>query len=1233
MSDGYRPIITDEEWRAHEAARWAETTDRRLKSITSGAWDLEANDRIASLSTLPSLDSYAGNELRDQAGPAVATALPPEAAPEAAPATDWATQADARIAILGSDFLPAGGVGEDPDRLSAPLPTRPQRPVDQEGAPGEQHAYDAVSNPGFQGDLPDFAALDRITSEPPQAQVTGHRFADAVGNASRWLQEHVTFDPFKRFVGAAGPRAEETLHRMADETNPLAGGLDVMNLVTAVPMAGALHGLGLPDAPLAPGVERDTPLLGGLTNPTEALSQILGPGELVGAGRGLGRLATGAVRHLGTGALDDALRNLPKYGEAVLAGLSDELAPAASASGVIDIPNRVPRPQMRESLALFEPSTGRFITPLEGELEHEDMLARLQVQGVQLREPLHLSFTKDPNMVTIAPEGDPGPTRWRAMAEKAMDRLASGFGEQADDWLVHVVDPQGYNWLGRVGDGIDGLHVPGRPQTMGSFGVIDGAGDASAAGRGLDWGTDTSAGAFGRALVDPAKRGALLRGVLGDAPTGTDLLTSRVGAVAGGVGGAAQIDENDTPRDAVGKILTGVALGATAGRSAARGAQALGRIHASGINATRAALRELGPDELGAVATAVQRVARPTAEGEIETPNALKKAGELVQRYRYTNALYDAGGAVADVVSNLINIPRLGWRTGVGALHELGVATADKATTFSELDGMAKGLMAGGWSGLREAADALIMGGNPVAAEQSRELVKGPAGAVLTLGPRLRVAADVLAQHLGREMGSQMMAFRQATREGLKYGTPNYAKRVEQLRSGIRSLLDEGVEQGGTAVRRAREVTDVLGGQSRTVSDVPVEDLAREAEAIAKRLVFQQTPGELAQKIGGLKGDQGVGWLVLFYRTLANIAGESVTATPGIGAAGIGRDVARAAAGEGPYAAGKGVMSGTRLTRSSTAAVLPASQRAADQELGWLAMMGGGMLVANNLMTDGGPPDPATRKKMWDEGWRPFAFKVGKTYVPVTRVLGPLALPLVMGASSVGHHRRTGQFDAELLANVAADVGGEWFQQSGLRGFGDLFDLAGSFREGGAGVRKALERYAAGQLGTLIPGPLRVAESYSDQVVRDPHSLWERLKAQIPGAAGTVEPRRADTGEVVRRPLRVGVEFSQEQRGVRQYLGSSSAELDQRITDAITAVDRFESKPGEYPRPTAEQRRLAARFDDRENPRFVELRRGELARQRRSRVAAGNTSPLNDLSAALGSLPVFGASAASQAGR
>ena len=63
--------------------------------------------------------------------------------------------------------------------------------------------------------------------------------------------------------------------------------------------------------------------------------------------------------------------------------------------------------------------------------------------------------------------------------------------------------------------------------------------------------------------------------------------------------------------------------------------------------------------------------------------------------------------------------------------------------------------------------------------------------------------------------------------------------------------------------------------------------------------------------------------------------------------------------------------------------------------------------------------------------------------MPIIRLLGPLGMPLIFGASLMDGYWYLGrQVDPAMLQKVAGTVQGEWWQQAGLRSLLDLLQAA-----------------------------------------------------------------------------------------------------------------------------------------------------------------------------------------------
>jgi|GEM_PF-6129619 len=494
-----------------------------------------------------------------------------------------------------------------------------------------------------------------------------------------------------------------------------------------------------------------------------------------------------------------------------------------------------------------------------------------------------------------------------------------------------------------------------------------------------------------------------------------------------------------------------------------------------------------------------------------------KRGGEFANRVRYSGMLSNPAGAIVDIVSNGLNVPLTYNRVVQAALMEglgerLGkIKPKERSAVLAELDGLNQGLIAGTVDGMRDALAVMLKGGRPVRAEQPRGLVEGPAGLVAEFGQRMRIAADVLFSEVGERMAANSLGIREASREGLKYGTDTFRNRAAVLSEGIRTRLAAGeLEQGG-----------VLPTMGKTDAQ-KVEQLAAEALAMSKRGIFQSELGATAKAIEDARGTPVTRFAVPFYRTMANVAAQGVGMTPGASQLGIAGDLfATGAFGKGAYATG-----GNMLTTTNTAAVLPATHRAADANLGLLVAATGGALVASGLMTGAPPKDQTLRRAWYDAGHRPFSLKVDGQEVPVMRLVGPLALPLAFGASLMDEYRANGyEVDPAMLQEFAGNVQGEWFNLAGLRAFDDLLGAARGGR-----IKGELTRFAARQAGSFVPNSAlaRAIANANDTKQRAPQVFLDFIKEGVPGLRQQVPVKQNAT-------LKQDVDKPESQRGAMAF--------------------------------------------------------------------------------------------------
>ena len=510
----------------------------------------------------------------------------------------------------------------------------------------------------------------------------------------------------------------------------------------------------------------------------------------------------------------------------------------------------------------------------------------------------------------------------------------------------------------------------------------------------------------------------------------------------------------------------------------------------------------------------------------------LDKALDVANRVRYSGMLSNPVGGLADVISNGFNIPVHYNRVFQAALMEgvgerLGkLQPHERSASLDEVRAMNAGFTSGITQGMREALDLLVQGGTPVRAEQPQGVVGGPIGLLLEGGQRLRIAADALTQHIGESMATNALAAREARREGLKGGAPAFAQRAAVLAAGIKTKLAQGeVPQLGTLPTRGMD------------DAAKVDQLAGEVTAWAKRSVFQANLGTSAKAVDESRAAPVVRFMVPFFRTLANLGAQAATMTPGLGQAGIAADLGAAKAfGKGAYAAGNA------FTTSNTPAVLPASQRLADANLGVMVAATGGALVASGLMVGAPPRDQRLRDAWYAAGNRPYALKLRDTQVPIERMLGPLAVPLVFGASLMDSYLANGQeVDPAMLTEFANSAQREWFDASGLRAFHDLLSNA----RNGLFNRTATQT-AARTVTSFVPSGalIRAIANATDDVQRAPTTFLDFVKEGLPMLREQIPAREDELGQPIRRPSG--------QRGP----GAFSPIQPSRAADNVTGLDR-----------------------------------------------------------------------------
>jgi hypothetical protein len=625
---------------------------------------------------------------------------------------------------------------------------------------------------------------------------------------------------------------------------------------------------------------------------------------------------------------------------------------------------------------------------------------------------------------------------------------------------------------------------------------------------------------------------------------------------------------------------------------------------------------------------------------EFVEPSRWRTIGEGL--HKWNQARYSLGilsspvGGVRDALFTAVNLPLTNARiaTAAGIERTGNVPARERTATFSMLRGFDEGRAAGASQASQEFLQILRSGkiGDELAvsADLPQPLVTHPvAGPVLEFGYRLRLASDRFYTTMGNRMASMGLAYREAERAGLTSGTPEYARYVEQTGRRIQATMDslakEAASEGrrvpqGPAVPRAPEPALPAGMKRTAPAEANYDALAKEAFQISRRLVYQQEPGALTSAFGKTRAVSALSTVVPLYRTIATMAATGISYHPAIGTAGALVDLARGMGGEGaalsgPYA--RSATSGGFLTRTNTAAVLPLSQRLADSVLvgGSVAALGA-VLMSQGILTGPGPSDASVRRRMMDEGWRPLALHFGDTYIPIGQALGPLGMPLGMGATiqeARDKGRALGEDDTNALwkmTQVLMDSQqSQWFQQSGLRDFYEVMNAIGSpDPDERSRAQQRLLSGAVNQWIVPMSGATRLAANISDGTVRDPRGLLERYLVNFPGLSQMVPARTTETGEPVQRSgiERLGqlspVIPVQAAPGNRRYYGSESAEMDAEITRAIAAVQSYYRDPTQFKAPTTRQENFYYNYAGSEDPYAAGARREERVRRRQRAV-------------------------------
>jgi len=246
------------------------------------------------------------------------------------------------------------------------------------------------------------------------------------------------------------------------------------------------------------------------------------------------------------------------------------------------------------------------------------------------------------------------------------------------------------------------------------------------------------------------------------------------------------------------------------------------------------------------------------------------------------------------------------------------------------------------------------------------------------------------------------------------------------------------------------------------------------------------------------------------------------------------------------------------------------------------------MMARDGLITGGGPGDPDERRNWEKTGKKPYAIKVGNTWISLAR-LEPLATTL--------------GFAADLAEAQDEKVAGDIFDKLHYSMLNNI--RSKTYIEGMVSAAEAIgdpDRYGARlwkrMIGAAVPNLLASAARAIDPTIRQTDSISETLMARVPILSTTVPARLGGTGEPTIRgenafsrfvsPFRYSEEAGPEANLERLFLetGYNPASPPRELSIpgalgrkiALTAAERriYSAYAG---RATAFARQLAARDD------------------------------------------------------
>jgi hypothetical protein len=433
---------------------------------------------------------------------------------------------------------------------------------------------------------------------------------------------------------------------------------------------------------------------------------------------------------------------------------------------------------------------------------------------------------------------------------------------------------------------------------------------------------------------------------------------------------------------------------------------------------------------------------------------------------------------VGNVIASPATLAHVALTSAISPLWSLGSRGIEDLATFQP--SRIAGSVLGAQVGLQGFAGDLLEGLNAVYSRPTA--LPGVMGRIwqtpAALHSMLQTAAGnaIVDQELGR------LASQQATKEGL---------------------------QGGQWIARTRDlITDPLVGWKDT------------AQGVANRATLRGDLGTLGQWFATVAGQGDIGGtggtarqafgnvLAPVFRIGMNSLTQLTERSP-LGLAGTAFDVARGAAGVGPYAGGQ-------FARPVSSAVTPLGERLANNLIGtalsvWLA----GKAV-DGTVTGEGPDDPEQAATLRAQGWQPHSLNLAGQYVDYSHLPPAMQGPLraagayadaVEAAKQANRPLSTQSPLGAAAASLFHTVGTTFADDTPLRTLSDIYQLFKDPTQAPSIASTTL----ANMVGSYVPmsAAVRGATIAADPNARKPNALFpgsfgQALEQNLPGLRGNV---------------------------------------------------------------------------------------------------------------------------------